>query len=74
MLDVKKKECQKRHLAVQDTLSVVNGKWKLVILAILMEGKKRFRELFQGSRNFAQDPFKRTSGTGNEQTGKQDSL
>lgn len=45
MLDVKKKECQKRHLAVQDTLSVVNGKWKLVILAILMEGKKRFREL-----------------------------
>lgn len=32
-------------LAVRDTLDVVGGKWKLVLLAILMSGKRRFREL-----------------------------
>ena len=37
--------CKKARLAVQDTLDVVGGKWKLVLLAILMRGKKRFREL-----------------------------
>jgi len=42
---MEKQECKRAHLAIQDTLSVVGGKWKLVILAILMEGKKRFKEL-----------------------------
>jgi len=37
--------CKKARLAVQDTLDVVGGKWKLVLLTILMNGKKRFREL-----------------------------
>lgn len=32
-------------LAVNDTLNVVNGKWKLPIMGILVFGKKRFREL-----------------------------
>ncbi len=40
------KACQKAQLAIQDTLSVVNGKWKLVILHVLLfHGKKRFKEL-----------------------------
>ncbi|WP_240723594.1 helix-turn-helix domain-containing protein [Flavobacterium sp. J27] len=34
------------HSAIQDTLYVVNGKWKLVILSILVNsGTKRFGEL-----------------------------
>jgi DNA-binding HxlR family transcriptional regulator len=32
-------------LAVNDTLNVLNGKWKLPIISSLLYGKKRFREL-----------------------------
>ena len=32
-------------LAVNDTLNVMNGKWKLPIIGCLMFGKKRFKEL-----------------------------
>ena len=38
-------ECRKAQLAIRDTLDVVGGKWKLVLLTILMTGKRRFREL-----------------------------
>jgi DNA-binding HxlR family transcriptional regulator len=37
--------CKKARLAIRDTLDVVGGKWKLVLLTILRGGKKRFREL-----------------------------
>lgn len=37
--------CKKARLAIQDTLDVVGGKWKLVLLTVLMDEKRRFREL-----------------------------
>lgn len=35
-------------LAVNDTLNVVNGKWKIPIIAALLYGEKRFKELERG--------------------------
>jgi DNA-binding HxlR family transcriptional regulator len=32
-------------MAIRDTLDVVGGKWKLVLITILMSGKRRFKEL-----------------------------
>lgn len=37
--------CKQARLAIQDTLDVVGGKWKLVIISILRDGKKKFNEL-----------------------------
>src|SRR5690606_4485953 len=37
--------CAKARLAIRDTLDVVGGKWKLVLLAVLRSGKKRFIQL-----------------------------
>lgn len=37
--------CQRAVRAIRDTLDVVGDKWKLVLLMILMHGKRRFREL-----------------------------
>ncbi|HUH33688.1 MAG TPA: helix-turn-helix domain-containing protein [Daejeonella sp.] len=38
-------QCEKARLTIQDTLDIVGGKWKLVLISILREGKLRFREL-----------------------------
>ena len=37
--------CKKAHLAIQDTLDVVGGKWKLILISILRNGPFRFKEL-----------------------------
>lgn len=33
------------RLSIQDTLDVVGGKWKLVLIFVLNDGKKKFNEL-----------------------------
>ncbi|MVT09440.1 winged helix-turn-helix transcriptional regulator [Chitinophaga tropicalis] len=38
-------ECKRARLYLQDTLDVVGGKWKLVLISILRGGKLKFREL-----------------------------
>jgi DNA-binding HxlR family transcriptional regulator len=37
--------CRATHRAVADTLDVIGGKWKLVILSALLERTYRFKEL-----------------------------
>lgn len=37
--------CKKARLTIQDTLDIIGGKWKLVLISILRTGKLRFREL-----------------------------
>lgn len=40
------RQCPVRYvLAVNDTLNVISGKWKLPIIASLLHGKKRFKDL-----------------------------
>lgn len=40
------KECPKQFvLAVNDTLNVISGKWKLPIIASLLYGKHRFKDI-----------------------------
>ncbi|RFM30920.1 winged helix-turn-helix transcriptional regulator [Chitinophaga silvisoli] len=50
MKDQQDDGCENVHAAIQDTLYVVNGKWKLVILSILVNGgTRRFGELSRES-------------------------
>jgi DNA-binding HxlR family transcriptional regulator len=37
--------CAKAELAIRDTLDIVGGKWKLVLISVLRHGKKGFNEL-----------------------------
>lgn len=37
--------CAKAKLAIRDTLDVVGGKWKLVLISVLRDGEKGFNEL-----------------------------
>jgi len=39
------KDCKSSRMAIKDTMEVINGKWKLVILVTLFEKKMRFKEL-----------------------------
>lgn len=40
-----KADCSKCMMAVQDSLDVINGRWKLPILVSLKYGNKRFKEI-----------------------------
>lgn len=37
--------CRKAKMAIRDTLDVVGGKWKLVLISVLLDGKRGFNEL-----------------------------
>ena len=37
--------CQKAKMAIKDTLDVIGGKWKLVLISIMRQGNFRFNEL-----------------------------
>ncbi len=39
------KECVSALIPVKDTLEVIGGKWKILILISLWEGNKHFREI-----------------------------
>ena len=45
MLDVQSPACKSHHRAMRDTLDVISGKWKLLILSALKERPVRFNEL-----------------------------
>jgi DNA-binding HxlR family transcriptional regulator len=40
-------ECKKTIMAVQDTMDVLNGKWKISIVAALCFNKKRYSDLLR---------------------------
>ncbi|REC59765.1 transcriptional regulator [Chryseobacterium pennae] len=45
-MNIEKKPCDNAYLAIHDTLYVIGGKWKLVILgALVTTGSKSFGEL-----------------------------
>ena len=37
--------CAKAKMAIRDTLDIVGGKWKLILISVLRSGKKGFNEL-----------------------------
>ena len=39
------KECMSSLLPVRDTLDIIGGKWKILILISIWEGNKHFREI-----------------------------
>lgn len=43
--ELSKEECTRSLLPVKDALDVINGKWKLHIIASLLHGDKRFKDL-----------------------------
>lgn len=45
MRDSMSTECRGVQRAIRDTMDVVGGKWKLIILSALLDGKRRFKEL-----------------------------
>lgn len=42
---VEKVDCSKILLAIQDTLDLISGKWKIKVIGVLLYGKKNFTDL-----------------------------
>lgn len=42
--------CIKHLLPIRDALEVINGKWKLHVIASLMQGEKRFKDMLREIR------------------------
>ncbi|EDM34907.1 hypothetical protein PBAL39_00205 [Pedobacter sp. BAL39] len=38
-------DCMHQMLAIRDTLDVISGKWKILIIVALLDGNKRFKEI-----------------------------
>ncbi|HET6228105.1 MAG TPA: helix-turn-helix domain-containing protein [Bacteroidia bacterium] len=38
-------DCQSSILPIKDTLDVINGKWKILILVSIVHGNRRFKEI-----------------------------
>ena len=47
------KECMSSLLPVKDTLEIIGGKWKLLILISIAEGNKHFREIERSIPNLS---------------------
>src|SRR5690606_15657209 len=45
MKKMEHKECMSALLPVRDTLDLIGGKWKILILISIWEGNKHFREI-----------------------------
>lgn len=45
MLKISKEECSRNRMAVRDTLDLIGGKWKVLILLTLNEHPYRFKAL-----------------------------
>lgn len=40
-----KEDCSKILFAIQDTLDIISGKWKIKVVSVLLYGKKNFTDL-----------------------------
>jgi len=45
MIEHEPQTCMQTRMAIQDTLEVIHGKWKLLILMTLQSGPMRFKQL-----------------------------
>jgi len=45
------KDRKKAEMAIRDTLDVVGGKWKLILISIMREGQVRFKIVESGKDN-----------------------
>jgi len=44
-IDDKNGDCSKTLFAIQDTLDLISGKWKIKVISVLLYGKKNFTDL-----------------------------